>query len=87
MDDIYTLPADLPIPQDDGAADHLPGATVPELTLPSTAHETVALAALGTGRTILVHLSTQRPPRRGRPRGLERHPGCPRLYDSGLRFP
>jgi len=30
------LPADLPIPRDDGAADHLPGAVVPELGLPST---------------------------------------------------
>jgi peroxiredoxin len=30
------LPADLPIPEDDGAADHLPGAELPPLRLDST---------------------------------------------------
>src|SRR5215203_7531820 len=32
----YVLPSDLPVPVDDGAADHLIGATIPELTLSST---------------------------------------------------
>lgn len=32
----YVLPADLPVPVDDGAADHLPGARVPDIALPST---------------------------------------------------
>jgi peroxiredoxin len=37
MTDEYSkLPADLPVPADDGAADHLPGSTVPELRLSST---------------------------------------------------
>jgi hypothetical protein len=30
------LPSDLPVPVDDGAADHLPGAAVPDVALPST---------------------------------------------------
>jgi peroxiredoxin len=34
--DPHTLPADLPAPIDDGAADHLDGARVPALVLPST---------------------------------------------------
>ncbi|MFL5927969.1 MAG: peroxiredoxin [Gaiellaceae bacterium] len=34
--DPYTLPEGLPVPEDDGAADHLPGAEVPSLTLDST---------------------------------------------------
>jgi peroxiredoxin len=34
--DPYTLPANLPAPEDDGAADHLPGATLPDLELPSS---------------------------------------------------
>jgi len=34
--DPYTLPEGLPVPEDDGAADHLPGAEVPSLTLEST---------------------------------------------------
>jgi peroxiredoxin len=34
--DLHALPDDLPVPEDDGAADHLPGVPVPSLTLPST---------------------------------------------------
>lgn len=36
MHDPYTLPPDLPVPEDDGAADHLPGARIPSLVLEST---------------------------------------------------
>jgi peroxiredoxin len=34
--DVYTLPPDLPVPVDDGAADHLVGLDLPDLTLPSS---------------------------------------------------
>jgi peroxiredoxin len=34
--DPYVLPADLPVPVDDGAADHLAGARLPDLVLPSS---------------------------------------------------
>jgi peroxiredoxin len=34
--DVYTLPPDLPVPVDDGAADHLLGAEVPALVLDSS---------------------------------------------------
>jgi peroxiredoxin len=34
--DVYTLPADLPVPEDDGAADHLVGMELPDLTLESS---------------------------------------------------
>jgi peroxiredoxin len=34
--DFTRLPDDLPVPVDDGAADHLPGSTVPAVKLPST---------------------------------------------------
>ena len=36
MNDIYTLPDDLPVPIDDGACDHLIGLTLPNLALPAT---------------------------------------------------
>jgi peroxiredoxin len=36
MTDPYTLPEGLPVPEDDGAADHLPGTTVPSLVLESS---------------------------------------------------
>jgi peroxiredoxin len=34
--DPYVLPRDLPVPEDDGAADHLEGAAMPDLELPSS---------------------------------------------------
>src|SRR5436305_15172052 len=36
MTDVYTLPDDLPAPEDDGAADHLPGMKVPSVVLDSS---------------------------------------------------
>lgn len=53
MIDFRGLPAGLPMPLDDGAADHLVGRPVPHLDLPSTTGESVALHELGAGRTIL----------------------------------
>ncbi len=46
------LPDDLPVPQDDGAARHLPGAQVPSVSLPATDGEDYDLASLA-GRTIV----------------------------------
>ena len=46
----YVLPDDLPVPEDDGGADHLPGAAVPALTLESSRGPvdlTVLCASLG----------------------------------------
>ena len=34
--DVYTLPANLPVPEDDGAADHLTGLELPDLELESS---------------------------------------------------
>ena len=58
------LPADLPVPVDDGAADHLPGLRVPPLRLASTAGRLVDVGALGPGRTVLyLYPMTGRPDR------------------------
>jgi peroxiredoxin len=43
--DPYVLPPDLPVPEDDGAADHLEGMELPSLVLPSSAGP-VDIAAL-----------------------------------------
>ncbi|HEV3291833.1 MAG TPA: peroxiredoxin [Streptosporangiaceae bacterium] len=51
--DLLSLPAGLPVPADDGAADHLPGQPMPALSLPATDGSQVALAALGEGRTVV----------------------------------
>ena len=60
-DDVFTLPPDLPVPEDDGQADHLLNAAVPSLQLRATTGETIDLAGLD-GRTVLFAY-----PRTGRP--------------------
>ena len=59
-DDLYTLPEGLPEPVDDGAADHLTGARLPELELASTAGP-LRLAELGDLAVVYFY------PRAGRP--------------------
>jgi peroxiredoxin len=67
-DDINTLPADLPVPEDDGAADHLLSAAVPPIALQATTGDTIRLDEL-KGTTVLFCY-----PRTGRP-GDELPPG------------
>ena len=52
MSDLLQLPPDLPVPEDDGACDHLPGRSVPALTLQSS-RGSVDLAAFAAGRGVL----------------------------------
>jgi peroxiredoxin len=52
MRNALELPEDLPVPQDDGACDHLVGAPIPVLLLTSTAGYRVSLAEL-EGRTVV----------------------------------
>ncbi len=52
MIDPYSLPADLPRPDDDGAAAHLRGLELPELSLAATDGRDVQLAELA-GRTVV----------------------------------
>ena len=51
--DVYTLPPDLPIPVDDGAADHLRGAVVPSLALASTSGAAVDLSQLAVSPAVV----------------------------------
>ena len=55
------LPDDLPIPDDDGACDHLPGMRLPAITLPATDGSTVALSALPGRSAVYVYPRTGRP--------------------------
>lgn len=50
--DYARLPPDLPIPEDDGAADHLPGLAVPALSLPASDGRRLDLAELAAGRLV-----------------------------------
>jgi peroxiredoxin len=60
--DRVTLPPDLPMPMDDGAANHLVGLPVPEVALPSTDGWLVRLTNLKASRTVVYCY-----PRTGRP--------------------
>ena len=61
-DDPMTLPADLPKPVDDGAADHLQNSRVPDVPLPATDGRTVSLTTVNSGRVVVYAY-----PRTGRP--------------------
>ncbi|HWB68719.1 MAG TPA: peroxiredoxin [Solirubrobacterales bacterium] len=52
MSDFRQLPADLPVPEDDGAAAHLPGLELPDLRLPSTLGARAGLAELARERLV-----------------------------------
>jgi peroxiredoxin len=73
--DLYTLPAGLPVPEDDGACDHLMGRMLPQLTLGSS-QGLVSLRALSLGRLVLyVYPRTGRPDR-PTPAGWDAVPGA-----------
>jgi peroxiredoxin len=55
------LPADLPVPEDDGAAAHLTGAAMPSVTLPATSGESVDLSRLGPCAIVYVYPMTGTP--------------------------
>lgn len=47
--DYTSLPPDLPVPEDDGGADHLPGLAIPSLALPAVGGGDLDLARLAGG--------------------------------------
>lgn len=60
-DDLYTLPADLPVPTDDGACRHLPGLPLPSLALPATSGRMVNLADVPGWVVIYIYPRTGQP--------------------------
>lgn len=53
--DFSRVPEGLPVPEDDGAADHLPGLHMPQRALPTTAGVTAQLDGSSPGRTVLYY--------------------------------
>lgn len=76
MNDYLSLPADLPAPEDDGAANHLPGMRMPHLELPSTAGEAVHVDELGPGRAVLYIYPLTGRPGTDLPEGWDSIPGA-----------
>jgi peroxiredoxin len=76
MTEHQTLPPDLPVPEDDGAAAHLPGTAVPDLELPATGGGSVRLGALGAGRTVIYVYPLTARPGTDLPEGWDAIPGA-----------
>ena len=76
MTDFTQLPEDLPVPEDDGAANHLPGRQIPNVTLAATSGEMVALGDLGPGRTIVYIYPMTGQPDVALPDGWDAIPGA-----------
>jgi peroxiredoxin len=69
------LPSDIPVPQDDGAADHLTGMALPDLALPATDGAPVNLSALN-GRTVVYVYPRTGVPGVDPPDGWDQIPGA-----------
>jgi peroxiredoxin len=72
---LQELPKNLPEPTDDGASDHLPGTSIPPVSLRSTAGEPVDLSAL-SGRTVVYCYPLTGRPDRELPQGWDEIPGA-----------
>ena len=55
------LPKDLPVPQDDGACNHLTGMKLPSITLRSTRDRMVDLSKLTGATVVYIYPRTGRP--------------------------
>src|SRR6202046_95701 len=76
VSEYMNLPDDLPVPEDDGAADHLTGMAMPHIVLPSTGGTDVALDELGAGRTVLYVYPLSGKPGVDLPDGWDSIPGA-----------
>lgn len=78
MTGFRALPPDLPVPEDDGAADHLPGLRLPSLALPATTGRTVNLAdtAVASGTLVLYVYPRTGVPGEPLPDGWDAIPGA-----------
>jgi peroxiredoxin len=75
-DGFTSLPPDLPIPEDDGAADHLPGTQLPSLSLPSTTGGQVDLVELARDRLVVYVYPRTGTPGQPSPAGWDDIPGA-----------
>jgi peroxiredoxin len=74
--ELANLPADLPVPVDDGACDHLVGMSIPAIALPSTAGRSVVLAQAGRPRAVVYAYPRTGVPGEPSPDGWDLIPGA-----------
>src|SRR5207244_7506959 len=73
---INELPPNLPVPKDDGGARHLPGMTMPDLELPSTANRLVNLSKVNAPRIVVYCYPMTGQPGKALPAGWDDIPGA-----------
>lgn len=61
LNDLDSLPDDLPVPEDDGACDHLAGRLLPSIALPATDGSAIDLSALAGRTVVFVYPRTGQP--------------------------
>jgi peroxiredoxin len=76
MSDYTALPANLPVPEDDGAANHLPGTRMPNLELTTSCGDPVNLGDLGASRTVVYLYPLTGQPGLDLPEGWDIIPGA-----------
>lgn len=74
--DYASLPPDLPVPEDDDAADHLPGLTVPSIALAATGSDPLDLAELAGGLLVAYLYPRTGTPGVALPAGWDEIPGA-----------
>jgi peroxiredoxin len=74
--DFSELPDDLPVPEDDGGADRLPGSAVPELRLPSTRGGSIDLVDAAQGVLVAYVYPRTGTPGEPSPAGWDDIPGA-----------
>lgn len=74
-DNLYELPKDLPVPQDDGACAHLTGMRLPAAALASSGGKSMDLSALNGTTVVYIYPRTGRPDEPS-PAGWNQIPGA-----------
>ena len=80
------LPDDLPVPQDDGAAAHLPGTEMPPLALTATTGEPVDLSRAGSPRAVVYIYPKTGQPGVPLPEGWNEIPGARGCTPESMGF-
>jgi peroxiredoxin len=75
MTNLSQLPSDLPVPQDDGASDHLVGMALPAISLSATTHTQFALNKVN-GRLVIYCYPMTGQPNVALPDGWDQIPGA-----------
>jgi peroxiredoxin len=80
------LPADLPVPEDDGAAAHLAGTVMPSVTLPATSGDAVNLAKIGRPWAVVYVYPMTGTPGVPLPEGWDQIPGARGCTPESMGF-